>query len=164
MTESAEIVVSTKDYLFATWQHLMLAVWRGHTTMDGVREGQRVFHEHIKNHPGGVLLLTVVEDGAPMPDADARNELGKLLQSGAGHTKKSAVVYEGEGFRAAAVRSVVTGILVFSKPPFPHKVFARVAEAAGFLASEGGQITGKQLADLVHDVRERSKKALASTG
>src|SRR5581483_7108810 len=102
MTESAEIVVSTKDYLFATWQHLMLAVWRGHTTMDGVREGQRVFHEHIKNHPGGVLLLTVVEDGAPMPDADARNELGKLLQSGAGHTKKSAVVYEGEGFRAAA--------------------------------------------------------------
>lgn len=161
---SATIQSSTKDYLFATWQHLILALWRGNTTVDAVREGQRIFDEHAKAWPDGILILTVVEDGAPMPDAPARDALGKLLQSGAGRTRKSAVVYEGDGFRAAAVRSVVTGISVFSKPPFPHKIFARVAEAAGFLASEAGHgVTGNQLANIVSDVRQRHLQALKTS-
>lgn len=160
---SATIQSFSKDYLFATWQHLVLAVFRGETTVQGVREGQRVFDEHAKNWPGGVLILTVVEEGAPMPDAAARNELGRMLKSGAGRTKKSAVVYEGDGFRAAAVRSVVTGISVFSKPPFPHKIFARVADAAGFLASEAGNgVTGKDLLNIITDVRERHIEGLAA--
>ena len=151
---SAEIQTSTKDYLYATWQHLMIVVWRGLTTVDGVREGQRVFDALTKKWPDGVLLLTIVEDGAPMPDASARDALGRLLKSGVGKTKKSAVVYEGDGFRAAAVRSVVTGLSVFSKLPFPHKIFAKVSDAAGFLATEAGHgMTGTQLVTIVRDVR-----------
>jgi hypothetical protein len=156
---SATLRASTKDYLFATWQNFLLALWCGETTTKGVREGQRVFDEHAKEFPGGLLLLTVVEEQAPMPPSDARNALGELLRSGTGKTRKSAVVYEGAGFRAAAVRSVVTGITVFSRPPFPHKIFATVADAVGFLAEPG--LPATQLAKIVDEVRTRHHAGLA---
>jgi hypothetical protein len=161
---TAKIENSTKDYLLATWQHVFLALFRGETSVDAVRDAQRVFDQHMTANPEGVLLLTIVEQGAPMPEASARNEIGKLLRSGAGRTKKSAVVYEGDGFRAAAVRSVVTGLAVFSKPPYPHKIFGKVSEAAGFLADPSKGVTGNQLATIVSEVRARHLEGLKSAG
>jgi hypothetical protein len=156
---TATIQASTGNYVLATWQDLVLAVWCGETTLAGVREGQRVFDDHAGRSPKGVLLLTVVEEAAPMPDGDARAGLGRLLKSGAGRTRRSAVVYEGAGFKAATVRSVVTGITALSKPPFPHKVFATVDQAAAFLA-EGETTTRAQISTMVTDVRARHRAAL----
>ena len=157
---TATIHASTERYVLATWQDLVLAVWCGDTTMAGVREGQRVFDDHAAKTPNGVLLLTVVEEQAPMPDGDARAGLGRLLKSGAGRTRRSAVVYEGAGFRAATVRSVVTGITALSKPPFPHRVFALVDQAAAFLSEDDPTVTRAQISNVVADVRERHRAAL----
>ena len=74
----------------------------------------------------GVYLLTVVEEDAPMPPYEAREVVAVFLRNGAGRIRMSAVVHEGAGFRAAAVRSVVTGIAMLSKVPFPHHIFATV--------------------------------------
>ncbi len=156
---SATIQAATKDYLFATWERVMLALYCGETTSLSVRVGQRIFDEHAKSFPDGILLLTVVEEQAPMPTSDARDALGQLLKSGTGRTRRSAVVYEGNGFRAATVRSVVTGITVLSRPPFPHKIFATVADAVGFLAEPG--LPAPKLAQIVEDVRERHRASLA---
>ena len=61
-----------------------------------------------------------------MPPAASRNELAATLR-GASFIKASAVAFEGQGFRAAAVRGVVTGLTALARQPFPHKVFAHVA-------------------------------------
>ena len=58
-----------------------------------------------------------------------------FLRNGAGRIRMSAVVHEGAGFRAAAVRSVVTGIAMLSKVPFPHHIFATVEQAAKWLGT-----------------------------
>jgi len=150
---NAAIRASTHDYVFATWREIFLTVWCDKTTVEGVQEGRRIFAEHLKANPSGVLVLTIVDERAPMPDGEARDALGELLKSGAKQTKKSAVVFEGAGFRAAAVRSVVTGITVFSRPPFPHKIFGTVDEATQFLEGEG--MTAAQLAGVIADVRKR---------
>ncbi|MGH7437938.1 MAG: hypothetical protein ACRENE_19840 [Polyangiaceae bacterium] len=157
---TATIQASTGNYVLATWQDLVLAVWCGDTTMAGVRDGQRIFDEHAARSPSGVLLLTVVEEQAPMPDSEARAGLGRLLKNGAGRTRRSAVVYEGAGFRAATVRSVVTGITALSKPPFPHKIFATVEQAAGFLVEGELTTTRSQITTVVTDVRDRHRAAL----
>ena len=45
-------------------------------------------------------------------------------------------MFEGSGFRAAAVRSVVVGLTMLAKQGFPHKVFANLPDAADWLDAE----------------------------
>lgn len=154
----AIVRAASQDYLFATWGDLVIAVWRGVTTLTGVRLGQHFFQQHAQQCPSGVLLMTIIEEGAPAPGTQERAALGMLLQSETGRTRRSAVVYEGTGFRAATVRSVVTGLALISRPPFPHKVFATVAEASlflgeGSLPSSGSVI--REMVDAVGEVRSR---------
>lgn len=157
---TAVIKAASKDHLFATWKDLLIAVWRGDTTLSGVQLGQHFFKEHMHAHAhaAGVLLLTVIESDAPAPGSQERAALGKLLDSGKGGTRRSAVVYEGTGFRAATVRSVVTGLSLFSRPPYPHKIFATVPDAAFFLcegAPLGTAVAARELIDTVQEVRSR---------
>lgn len=157
---SAALRVATADHILATWRNVVILVWRKDTTLAGVEDAQRVYDGLAKEHPNGVFLMTIVEFGAPMPPPDVRDALARFLASGAGRTILSAVAHEGTGFRAAAVRSVVTGLAVLAKLPYPHKVFATADEACAWfwvnspVARTWGD-RGKALADAILDVRQR---------
>jgi hypothetical protein len=120
---------STNDYIFAEWNRVLLAIWRGKTTSSALRHGETLF-ERLE---GPLLLLTIVEATASLPTLDARVELVGVLKRAAGKIERSAVVFEGEGFRAASVRAVVAGVSLFSRPTYPHRVFGTVSAAARFL-------------------------------
>jgi hypothetical protein len=79
--------------------------------------------------------MTVIEEQAPVPPLDSRMELVGFLKRVNGLVGRSSVVFEGEGFRAATVRSIVAGVSLFSRPDYPHRVFASVGAAARFLAN-----------------------------
>ena len=74
----------------------------------------------------------------------------------------SAVVHEGTGFRAAAVRSVVTGLAMMANLPYPHKVFATVDDAGRWLhmnSPVGKKWEARGLIEAVREVRERTANA-----
>ena len=152
----ARIRVSTPDRLIATWQRVMILIWKVHTTMPGVDAAQRVYDAFAAEHPAGIFLLTVVEQDAPMPSSEVRAALATFLSTGASQTLFSAVAHEGTGFQAASVRSVVTGLAMLAKLPYPHKVFASVEQAARWfwmsspIANAWGETA---LVEAVHDVR-----------
>jgi len=148
---------STSDYVFAHWDRVVLVVWRGRTTLSSVRLGEQVFEQHASRCAGPVLLLTIVEPAAPLPALEARMELVAFLRRGAGRIERSALVFEGEGFRAASVRAVVAGMSLFSRPAYPHRVFSSVSGAARFLAGgKGGSPTPHLLIRAVRDARQPS--------
>jgi hypothetical protein len=162
MAIQGEIKEYTPDHLLATWGNVLIAVWRRETTMSGVQSAIRCYEEHAYQHPDGVLLLTIVEEGAPLPETAVRRELARLLDRGAGRTKKSAVVFEGSGFRAAAVRSVITGLALFAKVPYPHRVFGKVEDAVHFF--EPSSKTSSRMIELaIRAVRERYESNLGKT-
>jgi hypothetical protein len=127
------IHASSRDCVFATWERLVLAVWRRNTTVAAVRRGDQVLAQHARECGQRVFLLTVVEENSPLPPLDARVELAECLRRASTIVARSALVFEGEGFRAASVRAVVAGISLFSRPEYPHRVFASVGSAARFL-------------------------------
>jgi len=72
--------------------------------------------------------------------------------------KASGVVFEGSGFRAAAVRSVVISLTMLAGQKYPHKVFANLIETAVFLEREVGSVlaagfTARSLEDGVSAIR-----------
>lgn len=124
----ARLVHADSDYFIATWENVEVVVFMNETTMEATANVQRTFDDLASRFPGGIFLMTVVEQNAPMPSPKVRDALGQILVQGAGRMILSAVAHEGTGFRAAAVRSVVTGIAAFAKLSYPHKVFATVQE------------------------------------
>ncbi len=157
---AATLVVQTADHLIGTWRNVVILVWKQETTLAGVNAAQKVYDDLTKANPSGVFLLTIVESGAPMPSSAVRDALARFLATGNGRTLLSGVAHEGTGFRAAAVRSVVTGLAVIGQLPYPHKVFATADEAAAWfwvnspVARAWGE-QGKMLVDAVDQLRTR---------
>jgi len=156
MTNISRILHHDDDVCTAIWRDVFVIIWRRNTTIEGVKACDRTLTEARPDLPKGCGALTIVEPGAPMPSAEAREALSLFLREAGDVIQLSAVVYEGAGFRAAAVRSVVTGISLVAKQPFPHKVFATVAAASSWMAPSlpVGPAASRDVIQAVADLRE----------
>jgi len=121
-TEAWKLIVKTPDYALASWQQVFAVIWRRDTTIEGADHLRMGCTAFARTQPRGIGLLTIVESGAPLPPAPARRTIADFLAGGSEFIKCSAVVFEGSGFRAAAVRSVVTGLTLMAKQAYPHRV------------------------------------------
>jgi hypothetical protein len=127
---------ATRDFVAGVWLNIGIAVWRNETRAEEVRFMSEVLGKLASKHPNsGIGFVQVVETTCEKLDATARMALADLLRAGRSYLRCSTVVYEGETFRAAAVRMIVTGFVTFVRPGFPHHVFSTVAQAAKWQAS-----------------------------
>jgi hypothetical protein len=120
--EAWHLIVKTQDYALASWQQIFAVIWRRDTTVEGGEHLRSACTAFARTQPRGIGLLTVVESGAPLPPGPARRAIADFLAEGSAFIKCSAVVFEGSGFRAAAVRSVVTGLTLMARQAYPHRV------------------------------------------
>jgi hypothetical protein len=156
----ARVRFADADCLIATWNNVVICVWRKGTTGVGVAALHSAYDAHAKEHPEGVFLMTIVERHAETPSQAIRAALARFLEKGAGRTTLSAVVQEGTGFRAAFVRSIVTGLALMAKLPYPHKVFGSVTEATMWfriVAPVAQPWDDEQFIEAVREVRERKQ-------
>lgn len=161
MADTAEVIDVTKDHLISTWRNVLILVWKHETTTDGVHKLKSTYQSLAEKYPKNVFLLTIVEQDAPMPPSPVRVALADFLASCGGKMVLSAVVHEGSGFRAAAVRSVVTGLAMMANLPYPHKVFANVDDAARWLhmsSPVGKDWNDVSLVATVREARSREMK------
>ncbi|WP_394829521.1 hypothetical protein [Pendulispora albinea] len=153
----ARVDAVSPDYCLARWNQFYIDIWRVNTTMAGLRIMAKSFEEFTKGYPEGVGVITIVEPGAPLPPAEARQTLGQFLADAEGRIRFSAVVYEGGGFRASAVRGVVSSLILLARPPYPHRVFATATEACTWFQRGFGAeaVNGKELEIAIADLRRR---------
>jgi len=156
-TAPARVDAVSPDYCMAKWKQFYIDIWRVNTTLAGLRILKSSFDEFRQSFPEGVGLITIVEPGARLPATDARQGLGQLLADAAGSIRFSAVVFEGGGFRASAVRGVVASLTLLARPPFPHRVFATATEACAWFQRGFGsdQVSAKELETAISDLRRR---------
>ena len=133
-----------QDYSLAYWNEIVAVVWRHETTVDAVQCLQSAVADLAQAHPKGIDMLTVIAERAPLPSSVARKALADLLSEGSAFIRCSAVILEGSGFRAATVRSVVTGLTMMSKHDFPHRI-CDVEGAAQLYAQVLPSVPGRSL-------------------
>jgi hypothetical protein len=160
MNEHWRIVEKEEDYVVASWQQIFAVVWRHETTLKGVQTLHDECRKFATKHPQGIGLLTIVSAGAPMPTSPVRQAVADFLAQGSAYIKCSAVLMEGTGFRAAAVRSVVTGLTMLAKQAYPHRVCS-VHDAVSMLAqtlsaASGRAIDSAALRVAIDDLRQRT--------
>jgi hypothetical protein len=128
------IEVSTRDVVLACWDRVAMAFFKGTTTAQSLRRAGQMVADLRVSRQEQVYCFTVVEETASLPSLDVRMEIVSFLKGVNGAVDRSALVFEGEGFRAASVRAVVAGVSLFSRTDFPHRVFASVGAAARFIS------------------------------
>jgi hypothetical protein len=156
---SWNIVEKEDDYVLASWQQIFAVVWRRETTLQGARALLRECNQFATRHPQGIGLLTIVSEKAPMPASPVRKEVADFLTQGSAYIKCSVVLMEGTGFRAAAVRSVVTGLTLLAKQTYPHRVCS-LPDAVMLLSrtlptASGVAVNPKALRAAIDELRER---------
>lgn len=133
------------DHAIGSWRNVLLVVWRVHTTVEAVLQAHAALARLKREYPQGVCIFQVAETTAKAPDADARAALAKMLAAPDGVVISSSVVYAGTGFFLAAVRALVTGLTMLSRPKFPHLVFATKEEAADWHSQFVRSLVGRGL-------------------
>lgn len=163
-SQQVRIVHADAHYVAATWSRVGIAVWRTQTKVDAVNRLATMLGPLSEVYPK-IGLIQLIDDGCEGPDADARAALNHLLKE----TPKlsySAVVYEGDGFRAASVRAIVAGLAALARAPFPHRVFASVPEAVDamsvVLEAREPSALSKGLRDAIGKVRAHGEPRLPS--
>jgi hypothetical protein len=158
MIEGARVIESTRDHAIGALRDVVLLVWRRDTSLAGTQAFDRAAHDLARALGTRVGLLTVVEAEAPIPSSAAREALSSAMKSCSDVLIASAVTFEGEGFRASAVRGVATALSLMAKPPYPHKTFATVHDAAQWLSSRmhGAQLPPDILESAVAQLRAAS--------
>ncbi len=154
---SATIYQHDDQHVVGSWKNLLFTIFRGRTTLAAIHNSRQARDQLAAFHRAGISMLVVVESHSAMPTADVRKALQEALEGGAGTTLLSAVVHEGTGFQASAIRSVVTGLNMLTRLPYPHRIFATVGDAAVWIGGNSAcGLDPLRVVQIIHEVRRRT--------
>jgi hypothetical protein len=132
MADSVPRVVYDDEGLqIATWSRVFVNRWRTVATLERLvvlGKHQRALVQAMDDRR--IAVVTVLEDkSGAMPSSPARKEAEAVAKSVREAVIVQAQVVEGDGFVAASIRALLTGISLAIRAPYPNKVFRTVDEA-----------------------------------
>ncbi|WP_394839131.1 hypothetical protein LVJ94_19780 [Pendulispora rubella] len=105
-----QILHRTGGMAIAQFGRLCVVVWRDAVTQPTFDLQRAGLDQVVRNHPDGAGFLCVIEPSTRPPDDALRRASAQMVMSHGDHLKCTGVVIEGEGFRAAITRGVLSGM------------------------------------------------------
>ena len=162
-TAEIRLLRSEATHSIAFTGRALVVFWKTETREQAVNELSSMI-AGLAAECGPVGLLQVIDDHAIPPESATRAALARMLKNNETRIIASAVVFEGAGFRASVVRSIVIGISMLSRPQCPHMIFATANEGIAWLSARLSErrssdhvASGMQLA--VEQLRQRMRLA-----
>ncbi len=122
--------------------NVFVNVMREAQTLARLRELRRHIERHVQRWGADTLSISVLEPGATAETPkDVRDETAAITRDYP--SIAAAIVIEGSGFRAAAIRAVLATIYLVSRSPYPHRIVDSVFAGARWLVE---QATRRELA------------------
>lgn len=139
-----------------------IAVWINDAPVEVIQAAQYLLEGLAMEWPDGIAFLQVIDEENHSFEGPARGALRDLLRAGRGFLRLAPVVYEGSGFRAAAVRAIVTGLVSQRSYGFPHRVYSTIEDATLAVGKtfEMREPTryARSLCEALADVRDRHQR------
>jgi hypothetical protein len=157
-----EVVGKRSDFGVCTYDNIVMLVWTGPPTLEGVSFCARAFtklHDARPYEPlGFYTLISEQAQQGTLPES-VRKALGRMLKENEAWIGSAVIAYEGSGFRATIVRSVITAINLAARPRFPASVHSHRGAAAERMLQElgpGARATTAYIMSLLHDLCAQS--------
>ena len=115
---------------------LAISVWESDPRVEDALQAVQLLRNLAQTHPR-IQVLAVLGADCRLPREQVREILGEGPKSLGSQVAAVAHVIEGEGFRGAALRGVLTGMGMVIRARYPQEAFRDIPSAAVFLAREG---------------------------
>lgn len=149
LTTSPELVLLHTEpgqHAFYTWQNIMITCWSQRATGPAIEKVAQYRERMDREHPEGVSVIYLIANEAGLPTPEARAGVRELMARFSRKRACLAILIEGEGFWASAMRAAITGVRVLVPLNFPMQIFGRVNELAAWLPERHAQQTGVYVA------------------
>jgi len=158
------IDVVDSDHCLAYWENVFIQIWRRNPAEEKTRGMRASGRRFLSSTAGSVGVVVVVEGKCPLPDSAARANTIGFLDDLRDRGSAIVLVFEGEGFLAAASRAAMVGLMTAARFPMPYKVARTVSEGEAFIQPTLPQrSSGRgQLVSAVEMARGRIQQRIAS--
>ena len=121
------------EFTFGRVADIAIIRWWLSPTVASAAEMDRVMTRLLRDARGPVVVMPMMDTSLAGPAADARDALEAVIQKHELAVQRVAYVIVGTGFQSAALRAVITGMLLSRRPLHPTHVYATVAAAVAAL-------------------------------
>lgn len=133
------------QFYAAHYRNLSIVVWVGGADGASVQRVRGISQLLIGKFPDGHSNVSIVLNGVPPPTDEARAAFNHIFDGRVSDLRCMAVVLEGEGFWASALRSTVTGLRNAATTAFTVKLFSELGPVSDWLPAEHLARTGVAL-------------------
>jgi hypothetical protein len=154
------------EYTICTLGNIVVLIWTGSPTVDGVNACSLAFGALRRgSSTPQVGFLTIIEPiaGQGTMPTSVRNALAQMLKDNENFLRAAAIVFEGTGFRATVVRSVVTAIQMAARPKFHSSVFSDRNAGATWLMHQMAESSSVKLAELLSLIKNTREIGVSVT-
>jgi hypothetical protein len=144
MSEQPTLLHLSEPLRIAVWRDIFFELWTGPGKVDDVKLLHRTHADYLKKYAGQVAAVSVIR--APSLkgiDDDIREEVKRRLGTIRARTSASLTVIESRGFTASEIRSLIGGLILFTRSPYPNKVFDTIDAGAGWLCGYLAPVAGR---------------------
>jgi len=120
-------------HCIATWDRVLLQVWRREVTAEAVRALHAIGKQFAAEIPDPLSMLSIIEPTSPPPSDKLRASISEFYRELAPRMKEQIIVAEGSGFRVALVRSVGLALSAIAPRSLPFRFVGSVTEAAAMI-------------------------------
>jgi hypothetical protein len=144
------------DHASGTAFNMLFVVWRHRTLERAFRRCIVSALELGRRYPEGIGVSHYVESESLPPDADVRTAFVDILRIGC--IRHYSVTYDAKGFKAAAIRGVVSAATRLARPKFPHSVHVALAAAARWHAEQQAALMRPEQASQIEQAAQELRR------
>lgn len=155
---STQLIARSGGLLLGEMKSALFMFWIGPASVADLQLVHRRSLELLREHPGGLVHVSLLSRTIPIAGLsnDAHAALLKALRDPNMKLLCNAVVLHGDGFRAALVRSALSGALLLSRTSHAATCVASVQEADTWLTGPMGSVTQLRSGSIIAAVKELS--------
>jgi hypothetical protein len=127
------------NHLVVSDENLIGLTWFGVPDLAGCADLEAMFARVARSQDRPIAFATRIQtDLSHKADARVRKSVAETLKKYAPRLSATVVIYEATGFRAAALRAIITTVNMLSGAQFPSQVHTRIHPAADWLVERLG--------------------------
>jgi hypothetical protein len=160
------VLAMDRHHCTGTWRNVFINVWADDVTLEAARGLGSAIGRLLEQHPRGVAIFGVSRPGvAVVPGSEERRLLSEMLSKQGKALLAVASVIQGDGFVAAAKRTVMSTISLLARQPCPVAIFDAHHDAAAWLAPRLGEshVDPNALLDAIATLEQRYDRYLGPT-
>jgi hypothetical protein len=133
------------EFAFYSWKNVMITCWSRRATGPAVERVTLAREAMEREHPEGVSVVYLIADNAGLPTPEARAGAKQLMARFRHKRACLALVVQGAGFWASAMRGAITGARLLIPDAFPMRICGDVAEVVDWLPLQHAERTGTKV-------------------